>query len=185
MFERYTEGARRIVFFARHEASQAGSPLIETEHLLLGVQRQARRLITSLFGREVADNLRNEIEERAGPPIIVSAAVDLPLSNSCNRVFAYAAEEAERAGEKNIDEIHILLGLVREEHGVAAEIFHAHDVTMEFAREALKAVPGKFQFYCPRCVRGVASPLTCGKCSATICRVCGTPLESSNRAALG
>ncbi len=40
MFERYTEGARRVIFFARYEASQYGSPYIETEHLLLGLLRQ-------------------------------------------------------------------------------------------------------------------------------------------------
>lgn len=40
MFERYTEKARRVIFFARYEASQFGSPFIETEHLLLGLLRE-------------------------------------------------------------------------------------------------------------------------------------------------
>ena len=42
MFERYTEKARRVIFFARYEASQFGSPYIETEHLLLGLLREAK-----------------------------------------------------------------------------------------------------------------------------------------------
>ncbi|MFZ0862910.1 MAG: Clp protease N-terminal domain-containing protein [Candidatus Sulfotelmatobacter sp.] len=44
MFERYTEIARRVIFFARYEASQFGSPYIETEHLLLGLLREDSRV---------------------------------------------------------------------------------------------------------------------------------------------
>jgi ATP-dependent Clp protease ATP-binding subunit ClpA len=44
MFERYTEKARRVIFFARYEASQFGSPYIETEHMLLGILREDKRL---------------------------------------------------------------------------------------------------------------------------------------------
>ena len=48
MFERYTEKARRVIFFARYEASQFGSPCIETEHLLLGLLREDKALVRSL-----------------------------------------------------------------------------------------------------------------------------------------
>jgi ATP-dependent Clp protease ATP-binding subunit ClpA len=57
MFERYTEKARRVIFFARYEASQFGSPYIETEHLLLGLLREdknpsaSRLRVTPRFGR--------------------------------------------------------------------------------------------------------------------------------------
>ena len=44
MFEKYTEKARRVIFFARYEASQFGSPYIETEHLLLGLLREDKAL---------------------------------------------------------------------------------------------------------------------------------------------
>ncbi len=46
MFERYTEKARRVISFARYEASQSGSPYIETEHLLLGLLREDKALLT-------------------------------------------------------------------------------------------------------------------------------------------
>ena len=46
MFEKYTEKARRVIFFARYEASQFGSPSIETEHLLLGLIREDKNLTT-------------------------------------------------------------------------------------------------------------------------------------------
>ena len=58
MFERYTEKARRVIFFARYEASQFGSPYIETEHLLLGLLREDKALTKFLalpcFGRGVS-----------------------------------------------------------------------------------------------------------------------------------
>lgn len=50
MFERYTEKARRVIFFARYEASQYGSPYIETEHLLLGLCREDRTIKRLLAG---------------------------------------------------------------------------------------------------------------------------------------
>ena len=49
MFERYTEGARRTIFFARYEASQIGSAYIETEHLLLGLLREDKALFHRLL----------------------------------------------------------------------------------------------------------------------------------------
>ncbi len=51
MFERYTEKARRVIFFARYEASQFGSPYIETEHLLLGLLREEKPSPTAFFAR--------------------------------------------------------------------------------------------------------------------------------------
>jgi ATP-dependent Clp protease ATP-binding subunit ClpC len=51
MFERYTEKARRVIFFARYEASQFGQPYIETEHLLLGVLREDKALSIRFFAR--------------------------------------------------------------------------------------------------------------------------------------
>lgn len=52
MFERYTEEARRVIFFARYEASQFGSPYIEAEHLLLGVIRQDRWLTHQFLAKD-------------------------------------------------------------------------------------------------------------------------------------
>jgi ATP-dependent Clp protease ATP-binding subunit ClpC len=66
MFERYTERARRALFFARYEASQLGSISIETEHLLLGVLREGQGVTGRIFGRAHVsfDRIRREIEER-------------------------------------------------------------------------------------------------------------------------
>ena len=64
MFERYTEKARRVIFFARYEASQFGSPSIETEHLLLGLIREDKSL-TNRFLRfnSSIDSIKKDIEE--------------------------------------------------------------------------------------------------------------------------
>ena len=63
MFERYTEKARRVIFFARYEASQYGSPYIETEHLLLGLMREDKALANRfLRSHGSIESIRKEIE---------------------------------------------------------------------------------------------------------------------------
>ena len=138
MFERYTEKARRVVFFARYEASQFGSPYIETEHLLLGLLREDKSL-TNRFLRSHAsvESIRRQIEGHTTIREKVSSSVDLPLSNECKRVLAYAAEEAERLLHKHIGTEHLLLGLLREEKCFAAEILHERGLRLSTVREEL------------------------------------------------
>jgi ATP-dependent Clp protease ATP-binding subunit ClpC len=138
MFERYTEKARRVIFFARYEASQFGSPYIETEHLLLGLLREDKAL-TNRFLRSHAsvESIRKQIEGHTTIREKVSTSVDLPLSNECKRVLAYAAEEAERLSHKHIGTEHLLLGLLREEKCFAAEILHERGLRLLAIREEL------------------------------------------------
>src|SRR4030081_1792111 len=138
MFERYTEKARRVIFFARYEASQFGSPYIETEHLLLGLLREDKAL-TNRFLRSHAsvESIRKQIEGHTTIREKVSTSVDLPLSNECKRVLAYAAEEAERLSHKHIGTEHLLLGLLREEKCFAAEILHERGLRLSAIREEL------------------------------------------------
>lgn len=141
MFERYTEKARRVLFFARYEASLSGSPYIETEHLLLGLLREdlllANRFLRSL---DAVDSIRKQIEGRATVREKSSTSVDIPLSFQCKRVLAYGAEEAER-GQKQIGPEHLLLGLLREEKSVAAEILRERGLRLEAVREELRGSP--------------------------------------------
>ena len=141
MFERYTEKARRVIFFARYEASQFGSPYIETEHLLLGLLREDKAL-TNRFLRSHAsvESIRKQIEAHTTIREKVSTSVDLPLSNECKRVLAYAAEEAERLGHKHIGTEHLLLGLLREEKSFAAEILQERGLKLAGIREELARV---------------------------------------------
>jgi ATP-dependent Clp protease ATP-binding subunit ClpC len=139
MFERYTEKARRVIFFARYEASQFGSPYIETEHLLLGLLREDKAL-TNRFLRSHAsvESIRKQIEGHTTIREKVSTSVDLPLSNECKRVLAYAAEEAERLSHKHIGTEHLLLGLLREEKCFAAEILQERGLRLPTIREELQ-----------------------------------------------
>ncbi len=139
MFERYTEKARRVIFFARYEASQFGSPYIETEHLLLGLLREDKAL-TNRFLRSHAsvESIRKQIEGHTTIREKVSTSVDLPLSNECKRVLAYAAEEAERLSHKHIGTEHLLLGLLREEKCFAAEILQERGLRLPAIREELQ-----------------------------------------------
>src|SRR5215471_18228834 len=136
MFERYTEKARRVIFFARFEASGFGSPYIETEHLLLGLLREDKGL-TNRFLRShtTVESIRKQIEGKATVQEKVPTSVDLPLSNEGKRVLAYAAEEAERLSNKHIGTEHLLLGLLREEKCFAAEILHERGLKLVAIRE--------------------------------------------------
>src|SRR6202171_2303193 len=139
MFERYTEKARRVISFARYAASQSGSPYIETEHLLLGLLREDKALLTNRFLRSDAsvEFIRKQIEGHTRIREKVSTSVDLPLSNECKRVLAYAAEEADSLSHKHIGTEHLLLGLLREEKCFAAEILHERGLRLPTIREEL------------------------------------------------
>ena len=66
MFERFTERARRVLFFARYEASQLGTPVIDSEHLLLGLLREGKGVTSRIFTRAglAVDEFRQEIEQQ-------------------------------------------------------------------------------------------------------------------------
>src|SRR5258708_17203961 len=136
MFERYTEKARRVIFFARYEASQFGSPFIETEHMLLGWLREDKALANRFLRSHAAvESIRKQIEGHTTIRDKVSTSVDLPLSHECKRVLAYGAEEAERLSHKHIGTEHLLLGLLREEKCFAAEILHERGLRLATIRE--------------------------------------------------
>src|SRR5947208_11956821 len=139
MFERYTERARRVIFFARYDASQFGSPYIETEHLLLGLIREDKGL-SNRFLHSGAATIRQQVENHTTVRQSFATSVDLPLSNESKRVLAYAAEEAERLAHKHIGTEHLLLGLLREEKSFAAEILHERGLRLTTIREELSRV---------------------------------------------
>jgi hypothetical protein len=129
MFERYTENARRVIFFSRYEAAQRGSPFIETGHLLLGVLRESAPLLRELgitTVEPIAEDCRKTLESKG------AVEGDLPLSNASKRVLAYAAEEAERQS-KWIGPQHLAMGLLRE-GDTASEILKRHGITLEQLR---------------------------------------------------
>src|SRR5437667_8929861 len=128
MFERYTERARRVLFFSRYEASQAGSVSIEPEHLLLGLLREGKGLTDRIFRRASLDTevLRGEIEPRAHAREKMPPSTDIPFSASTKRVLQFAAQEADRLLHNYIGSEHLLLGIFREERSGAAALLTEH-----------------------------------------------------------
>jgi ATP-dependent Clp protease ATP-binding subunit ClpC len=140
MFERYTEKARRVIFFARYESAQFGSPFIETEHLLLGIVREDKALVNR-FMRSQGASIRQQVESQTTVREKTSTSVDLPLSNESKRVLAYAGEEADRLAHKHIGTEHLFLGLLREEKCFAAQILMERGVRLSEVREELARKP--------------------------------------------
>jgi enamine deaminase RidA (YjgF/YER057c/UK114 family) len=145
MFERYTEGARRALFFARYEASALGSVSIETEHLLLGLIRQPTEATGPVFAHAhlPLDVLRKEIESRTGVREKVATSVEIPFSAETKRVLQYAAAEADRLLHNEINTRHLLLGILREERCVAASILTGKGMRLDSAREHVAHAPNE------------------------------------------
>jgi ATP-dependent Clp protease ATP-binding subunit ClpC len=138
MFERFTEKARRVIFFARFEASKYGSPFIETEHILLGLMREDKALARRLWLRAGSfEALRREIESRITPRERVSISVEVPLTSDAKQTLHFAVEEAERVGDKHVGTEHLLLGLLRADKSVAAIVLNAQGVTLSDFRTSL------------------------------------------------
>ena len=139
MFERYTEKARRVIFFARYEASQFGSQQIEAEHLLLGLLREdtalASRLARSVLSPET---FRKRIEEATPPRKTIATSADLPLSPVCRSVLTSAAEEADQFQHRHIGTEHLLLGLLKQERTLAAKLLTEAGINTQKLREELR-----------------------------------------------
>ena len=119
MFEKYTERACRVMFFARYEASQSGSKLIKSEHLLLGLFRESKTLF---FGVQPLNGIRDELTKFAEMGEKISTSIDLPLSDEVKRIFFNAQEEAKQLKHGRVGHEHMLLGIFREERCLAAEV---------------------------------------------------------------
>jgi ATP-dependent Clp protease ATP-binding subunit ClpA len=142
MFERYTQRASRVITLARYEAARLGSMTIETEHFLLGLTRDEGNLAKLLLRNHSSiETIWEEVERRTTIREKVSSSIDLPLSNECKRILAYAAEESERLNHRHIGTEHLLLGTLREEKCVAAEILHARGFRLNVMREELARAP--------------------------------------------
>jgi ATP-dependent Clp protease ATP-binding subunit ClpC len=150
MFERYTEHARRAIFFARYEASEFGSPYIETEHLLLGILRERTSLKITLPSSLNLEQARNHFKALSPVREKISTSVDLPLTHAAKRVLTYASEEAERLSDPHIGTQHLLLGLLRED-SAASQMLHQHGLDLDQLRNdvAKSSTPGNEQTVYP------------------------------------
>lgn len=137
MFERYTEKARRTIFFARYQASMLGNEAIEPDHLLLSLLQDGN----------IRDLLRVDIVQLSGRLRGISTgkeiptSVDMPLDEESKHVLAYAAEEAESMNHPQIAPEHLLLGIMREQQSHAARVlWEMHAPSLEELRKAVATI---------------------------------------------
>jgi len=132
-----------VIFFARYEASQYGSPYIETEHLLLGLLREDRALANQFLGEVNAEQgIRAEIERHITSRERISTSVEVPLAMESKKVLNLAGEEADRLGHRHIGTEHLLLGVLRVEGSLARRILEARGIKIATLREQMAKLSG-------------------------------------------
>ena len=134
MFERYTEQARRALFFARYEASALGSVTIDAPHLLLGVMKEDHGLISTVFSSRglTYASVRDTVE--AGR-VKLSTSVEMPFSQAAKTALNAAAAEADRLNHSYIGVEHLLLGVLAEGNSNAAAQLIARGLDVDTARK--------------------------------------------------
>ena len=102
MFERYTEQARRVLFFARYEASQLGSASISTEHLLLGLLREGEGVASRIFDQAHVDAMavHVEIHDAAADRPRIATSTEIPIAADAKAALDHAVAEAENTRSK-------------------------------------------------------------------------------------
>jgi len=146
MFEKYTDKARRVLFFARYEASQFGASTITSAHLLLGLVREAERTTMQMMeqmGVNIQDLKERIISQAAYKKQAAATTVEIPLSEETKRVLHYALKESMSLNHKYVGVEHILLGILRDEHAFAsqllvemgADLYRAKEILLDFLKE--------------------------------------------------
>jgi len=141
MWQRFTERARRVVFFAQEEAARLGENYVGTEHLLLGLVREsdsvAARILDRLgvpLGRIRAD-IERQVTRGHG-----NLGQDMQLTPRAKRVIDLAYEEARQLNNNYIGTEHLLLGLIREGDGLAARVLVKQGADLERTRREVYAM---------------------------------------------
>ncbi len=141
MFGRFTERAQKVLFYAQDEAQKTSYPYVGTEHLLLGLSRESvgSKILMNLGVN--LDDLRKEIEDLIGRGN-ATPEKEIPLSPRSKRTLELALEEARTAGERFIGSEHLLLGLIREGEGIAAQVLKKRGVDLARARQEILSMAG-------------------------------------------
>jgi ATP-dependent Clp protease ATP-binding subunit ClpC len=144
MNEMFTELARKAIEYARDEAARLRHDYIGTEHLLLGLVRlgegRAVEIISNL-GLELPD-LKTSIEEVVQPSGGTMTMGQLPLTARAKKTLEVSGQEARALKSKDIDTEHILLALLKDEEGVAAQVLSMYDIDYKEVYEELKNIQG-------------------------------------------
>jgi len=145
VFEKYSGKSRRIIFFARYEASRLGAGAVEPEHFLLAIMREDPGLLESILPQGEANSalMRTAIETtlREGPTL--AGSIDLPFSLKSKTVLNITAHEAEVSGDEHITPKHLLLGLLLDKGSLAARLLRDHGATAQSIKQAREEASGR------------------------------------------
>jgi ATP-dependent Clp protease ATP-binding subunit ClpC len=135
MWQRFTERARKVIFYAQEEAQRMGESQVGTEHLLLGLIRETDSVAARILDRlgVSMQRIRSEIE-RYAPRGDARPGQEMQLTPRAKRVIDLAYDEARQLNNNYIGTEHLLLGLIREGEGLAARVLHKLGVDLERAR---------------------------------------------------
>ncbi len=144
MNESFSELARKAIEFARDEAARLRHDYIGTEHLLLGLIRLAEGMAVDIIANIGLDlnELKSSIEEVVQPSGGTMTMGQLPLTARAKKTLEVAGQEARALKSKEIDTEHLLLALLKDEEGVAAQVLSMYDVDYKDAYEELKNIRG-------------------------------------------
>jgi ATP-dependent Clp protease ATP-binding subunit ClpC len=144
MFERFTDRARRVVVLAQEEARMLHHNYIGTEHLLLGLVHEGEGVAAlALTGMGIQlEAVRGEVERIIGQGQATSAG-HIPFTPRAKKVLELSLREALQLGHNYIGTEHILLGLVREGEGVAAQVLQMLGADLNRVRQAVIRLLGE------------------------------------------
>lgn len=145
LFERFTERARQVVVLAQEEARDLNHPFIGTEHILLGLLREEEGLAARVLeGMGVTTEIaRHEVELICGKSETEPESGQLPFTPRAKKVLELGLREALSLGHNYIGTEHILLGLARENEGIANQILEGFDADGERIRnEVIRLLSG-------------------------------------------
>jgi hypothetical protein len=145
LFHRFTEQARRVLFFARYEASQLGSASIEAEHLLLAFVRDGTGVTSRLFAEShlAPDRIRTEVASRVVGREALSSSVTIPFSPEAKQILLWSVQEADRLQHGHVGAEHMVLGILRQERSLAASILVDLGLRLEAARRHVARLPNE------------------------------------------
>jgi ATP-dependent Clp protease ATP-binding subunit ClpC len=141
-FERFSEGARRVLTRAQGEAQRLGHSYIDTEHMLLGIAGEesgAAAKILANLGISTS-KIQAAVEFVIGKGERRATSGDVDLAPRAKRAIEFAVDEARRLNSNYIGVEHLLLGLLRESEGVASSVLESFGITLERAREEVSRV---------------------------------------------
>jgi len=144
MSNRFTDRVQRVIIIAQEEAKRLNHDYVGTEHILLGLIALGEGVASQVLQGLGVDlrKVRAEIEKIVGQGDNMMLLGEIPFTPRAKKVLEYAVEEAQQMGHSYIGTEHILMGLIREEEGVAARVLANLGLKLDTVREEVLTILG-------------------------------------------